>query len=71
MLVHLPVVGDRLTRRRAGVGEGKPSPAMLGQVAAVAGEGGDLGGAHHGVVHAAVKRDEPRSLAAPYCSCTQ
>lgn len=43
----------------------EPPPSILGQVAAVTGEGGDLGRAHHRVVHAAVERDEPRSLAVP------
>ena len=41
----------------------RPQPC-LGQVAAVLGEAGDLGRAHHRVEHAAEERDEPRALPA-------
>jgi hypothetical protein len=62
VLVDGAVVGVGLPGGGAGVGEGQVAPALFGEVAAGCGEGGDFGGAHQGVEHAAVERFEARPL---------
>ena len=62
VLVDGAVVGVGLPGGGAGVGEGQVAPALVGEVAAGFGEGGDFGGAHQGVEHAAVEGFEARPL---------
>jgi hypothetical protein len=62
VLVDLAVVGVCLSGCGAGVSEDQVTPSAVGQLAALAGERGDLGGSHHGVEHAAVEGAEARAL---------
>ena len=58
------VVGVGLARRRGWRRRRSGGPSLFRAGGSRPGEGGDLGGAHHRVEHAAVEGDEPRPLAA-------